>query len=120
MYADEFEVRVARVRHRFAAALESKIKGVMISAERMSSGGEGVTKNVSESYRHLHSIYGIGATVGFAATGEAAHQAESALLHAYHEKRGLTEGEVLNLKKALARLRDAAGSELKMMYQRGG
>lgn len=120
MYADQFEVRVARVRHRFATTLESKIKTAMMSADRMARGGDGVVQNVSESYRHLHSICGIGATVGFAATGEAAHQAESALLHAYHEKRGLTEGEVLNLKKALARLRDAAANELKLMHQRGG
>jgi chemotaxis protein histidine kinase CheA len=120
MYADEFEARVARVRHRFATALESKIKSVTISADLMSRGGDGVIQSVSESYRRLHSIYGVGATVGFAGTGEAAHQAESALLHAYHEKRGLTEGEVLNLKKALARLRDVAASELKLMYQRGG
>jgi hypothetical protein len=36
------------------------------------------------------------------------------------ESRGLTEREVLNLKKALEHLRVVAASELKMMYQRGG
>ncbi len=77
-------------------------------------------KHVTESYRHLHSISGIGATVGFTATGEAAHLAEAALLPAYHQKRGLTEAEIASLKKALARLRDAASSELRLMYQRGG
>jgi HPt (histidine-containing phosphotransfer) domain-containing protein len=68
----------------------------------------------------LHSIYGVGATVGFAATGQAAHAAEAALMQAYLEKRGLTGTEVQNLKRALVRLREVAASELRLMYQRGG
>jgi HPt (histidine-containing phosphotransfer) domain-containing protein len=120
MYTDLFEIRVARVRHRFAATLQSKIDTAMVSADRMSRGDGSVIKYVSDSYRHLHSIYGLGATVGFAATGEAAHAAEVALIQAYHEKRPLTEDEAGRLKKALARLRDVAASELRLMYQRGG
>jgi chemotaxis protein histidine kinase CheA len=79
-----------------------------------------VISQVTAAYRHLHGIYGVGATVGFAATGEAAHAAETALMLAYQEKRGLTDTEVLRLKRALARLRDVAASELRSMYQRGG
>jgi chemotaxis protein histidine kinase CheA len=120
MHADMFEVRVAKVRHRFAATLTSKIDTTMISADRMSSDDDGVIGYVSDSYRHLHSIHGVGATVGFAATGEAAHTAEAALMQAYLEKRRLTEAEMRTLKKALARLRDVAASELRLMYQRGG
>jgi HPt (histidine-containing phosphotransfer) domain-containing protein len=120
MYPDQFEIRVAKVRHRFATTLESKIESAMVSADRMSHGDRGVIKYVADSYRHLHSIYGLGATVGFAATGEAAHAAEVALIQAYHEKRPLTEDEAGRLKKALARLRDVAASELRLMYQRGG
>jgi chemotaxis protein histidine kinase CheA len=120
MPLDQFERRVAIVRHRFATALESKIETTMISADRMSRGDGSVTKYVSDSYRHLHSIYGVGATVGFAATGEAAHAAETTLMQAYQQKRAPTEGEVLGLKKALVRLRDVAASELRLMYQRGG
>lgn len=119
MYSDLFEVRVARVRHRFATTLKSKIDATMISADRIARGDGGVIKYVSDSYRHLHSIYGVGATVGFAATGEAAHAAEGALMQAYREGRGLTTSELLLLKKTLARLRDVAASELRSMYQRG-
>ena len=120
MYTDQFEVRVARVRHRFATTLESKIETAMVSADRMSRADGSVVKYVSDSYRHLHSIYGVGATVGFAATGQAARAAEAALMQAYLEKRGPTETEVRSLKMALARLRDVAASELRLMYQRGG
>jgi HPt (histidine-containing phosphotransfer) domain-containing protein len=120
MHADQFETRLARVRHRFATTLESKITDAVIAADGMSRNGEGVIRHVSESYRHLHGICGIGPTVGFTATGEAARAAEVALLQAYRESRGLTQTEVLNLKKALERLRVAAASELRLMYQRGG
>ncbi len=87
MYSDLFEVRVARVRHRFAATLANKIETAMVSADRIARDDGSVVKHVSESYRHLHSIYGVGATVGFAGTGEAAHAAEAALIQAYRERR---------------------------------
>jgi hypothetical protein len=120
MYADRFEACLARVRHRFAASLESKIEDTVIWANRMSRGDDGVVKHISESYRCLHGICGIGPTVGFSATGEAAHAAEVALMQAHHESRGLTEREVLSLKKALHLLQVAAASDLRLMYQRGG
>ena len=120
MHADQFETRLAIVRHRFATTLESKITDAVVSADHMSGSGDGVVNQVSTSYRHLHGICGIGPTVGFTATGEAARAAESALMQAHHEKRALTEPEVLSLKKALYQLRLAAASELRLMYQRGG
>jgi hypothetical protein len=80
----------ARVRHRFAATLESKITEAVVSADHMSRSSDGVIKHVCESYRHLHGICGIGPTVGFTATGEAARAAEVALMQAYRESRGLT------------------------------
>jgi hypothetical protein len=120
MYADQFEKRLATVRHRFAATLGSKITDVVISTDRMSGNAGSAVKDVSESYRHLHNICGIGPTVGFATTGEAARAAEVALMRAYHEGRGLTDAESVNLKKALGRLQVAATTELRLMYQRGG
>jgi hypothetical protein len=120
MHADQFETRLAKVRHRFATTLESKIEDAVVSANHLSPSNDGVIKHISESYRRLHGICGIGPTVGFAATGEAARAAEVALMLAYRESRGLTESEVLSLKKALERLRVAAASELRLMYQRGG
>jgi hypothetical protein len=120
MYADQFENRLARVRHRFAVTLESKIEDTVISANQMSGGGNGMAKHISDSYRSLHNICGIGPTVGFSATGAAARVAEVTLMQAHHESRGLTDKEVTSLKKALESLRVAAASELRSMYQRGG
>jgi hypothetical protein len=117
---DQFEVRLARVRHRFATTLKSKIETAVVSANHMSRSNDGVIEHVSESYRSLHGICGIGPTVGFAATGEAAHEAEVTLIQAYRESRGLNEREVLSLKRALEHLRVAAASDLRLMYQRGG
>jgi hypothetical protein len=54
------------------------------------------------------------------ATGEAARAAQVALIQAYRKSRGLTQTEVISLKKALERLRIAAASELRLMYQREG
>jgi hypothetical protein len=120
MHADQFEIRLARVRHRFATTLESKIQDAVVSVDRMTRGQGGMIKHISDSYRDLHGICGVGPTVGFAATGEAARAAEGALMQAYRESRGLSEPELFNLKKALERLRVAASSELRQMYQRGG
>ncbi|MGZ5898011.1 MAG: hypothetical protein ACXWJ6_17370 [Xanthobacteraceae bacterium] len=120
MHTDQFETRLARVRHRFATTLESKITGAVVSADRMSRSGDGVTRHVSESYRLLHDICGIGPTAGFIATSEAARVAEVALMPAHDESRGPTQTEVLSLKIALERLRVVAASELQLMYQRVG
>ena len=119
MYNDRFEACVAKVRHRFATTLASKIDNTIASADRLSRNDRGAFKYLSESYQRLHTIYGLGATVGFVATGEAAHFAEAALLAAYYQRRGLNERETENLKAALAHLRDVAASELRQMYQRG-
>jgi hypothetical protein len=119
MHADQFETRLAIVRHRFATTLESKIKDVFAAADRMSRDDDSVLSQISQSYRSLHGICGIGPTVGFAATADAAGAAEGALVEAYRESRGLTQGEALNLKSSLLRLQDAASTELRLMYQRG-
>jgi hypothetical protein len=120
MHADQFEIRLARLRHRFATTLESKILDAVVSANHMTRNDAGASKHISNSYRHLHGICGIGPTVGFAATGEAARAAEATLFQAHHESRGLTEKEIVNLKKALDSLRTAASLELRSMFQRGG
>jgi len=119
MYADQFEVRIARVRHRFATALESKIVHALVLADDMARDETGHAELVFDCYRGLHGICGIGPTVGFAATGEAARAAESTLLQAIGEKRRPTETEIVNLKEALAQLRATAASELRLMYQQG-
>src|SRR3979490_884263 len=103
MHADLFEVRLARVRHHFATTLESKIMDTVVSTDHMAENDNRVLEYVSESYRRLHNICGIGPTVGFTATGEAAHAAKAALVQPYLEKRRPTETEALSLKRALAK-----------------
>lgn len=120
MYVDQFEVRLAKVRHRFASTLESKIKDVIFALHTMSGSGDTVVEEVAQSYRHLHGIAGVGPTVGFSATGEAARNAEDALIAAYRAQRGLNADELLSLKKAIEPLRNAVSSELHAMYKRGG
>jgi hypothetical protein len=119
MHTDQFELRLARLRHRFATALESKIRDAVVSANHMTDSEGAVIKHISESYRRLHGISGIGPTVGFAATGAAARAAEGTLMQAFFEKRGLTDPEVIGLKQALEHLQVAAASELQAMYQQG-
>jgi len=51
MYPDRFETRLARVRHRFAITLESKIEDAVISANIMSRGNDSLIKHLSDSYR---------------------------------------------------------------------
>jgi hypothetical protein len=120
MHVDQFEARLARVRHRFATTLESKISETVVSAEHMGDGDHRALECVSRSYHELHNFCGIGPTVGFVGTGDAANVAKNALIQAYLEKRVPTEGEILRLKRALAKLRQVATSELRSMYQRGG
>lgn len=120
MHVDQFELRIAKVRHRFASTLEGKIKDAMSSAPLLGGQGADVVEQVAQSYRSLHGICGVGPTVGFTATGQLARIAESVLTQAYFERRPLNEKEVANLTKALEQLRNTAALELRSMYQRGG
>ena len=120
MHVDQFELRLAKVRHRFAISLESKIRQAVISIDGMSGDDEKVLDQISHSFRDLHGICGIGPAVGFTATGAAAEAAERLLADALREKRGLSEEEALSLKGAIEQLQLAAESELRSMYQRGG
>ncbi len=120
MHTDQFEIRLAWVRHRFATSLESTISDAGGAADQRTDGNLRILEHVSQSYRQLHNICGIGPTVGFLATGDAARDAKAALIQAYLEQRKPTQNEVISLKKALAKLRQVAASELRVMYQRGG
>jgi chemotaxis protein histidine kinase CheA len=112
MSVDIFEERLAKVRQRFASTLESKIADAWIALPRLVGTDPTAAHEVAETYRHIHGICGIGATVGFTATGSAARDAETALLVAFKTQRGLTEAERQLLQKALEVLQAAAQSEL--------
>jgi hypothetical protein len=118
MRDDLFERRLAKVRHRFATTLESKIKDDLQAVEHM-TGPEG-SEHVCTAYLHLHEICALGSTVGFPATGKAARAAEIILLESHLSNRALTTTEHATFRKALDALWAAAQTELQFMYSRGG
>ena len=120
MYSDPFEARLAKVRHRFASSLESKIKDTASALPNLSASAPDAAATVDETYRRVHTICGVGPTVGFPATGRAAREAEVVLLIPMRDKRGLNPDESATLRKAVDNLWKAARSELQLMYQRGG
>jgi len=117
---DPFAERLARVRHRFVSALESKIHDALAAIPHLSGATSEAAEKVSEMYRQMHGLVGIGPTVGFAATGRAARSAETVLLEPHHAKRGLTAQEIDSFRRALQGLREAATSELKSFHASGG
>jgi hypothetical protein len=116
---DLYAERLAKVRHRFASTLESKIRDAFIALPNMSGDGDTVVDVVAETYRRIHSIAGIGNAVGFAATGRAARNVENVLLPAHYAGRGLRSEEITALTRELATLRDAAQRELEMAAASG-
>jgi chemotaxis protein histidine kinase CheA len=62
----------------------------------------------------MHSIVGIGSTVGFPATGRAAHEVEDLLRAAQNEHRGLSDDEISKLRERLIALRAAVEREMQL------
>jgi hypothetical protein len=120
MPADHFEERLVKIRDRFAASLESRIADACEAFPQLFGQESAVIQKVAETYRQLHGICGIGATVGFVATGNAARNAETILLAPFRGKRGLTHGEGEKLQKTLDALRAAARLELQSLDCRAG
>ena len=116
MAVDPFTERLGRVRERFVAALESKIEDTYAAIPKLSGDAPKVVETVEETYRRIHSIVGIGPTVGFAGTGRAARSVENILLRPHQGERGLTGEEIDSFKKALHALREAATRELQSFY----
>ena len=115
---DEFAERLARVRARFAAALDGKIGDSFAALETMSGGGETI-EIVIAAHRRLHEMCGIAATLDFAATDEAAASAESVMSAAAKAKRALTPSEMAALKSELEALRRAVADDLAAHSNRG-
>jgi hypothetical protein len=120
MSLDQFEARLARVRHRFAGSLESKINDAIAAFAGMSGEAPGAHLVVEETYRRMHDICGVAPTVGFATTGKVAREAEVVLLAPMRAERGLTTAESALFRKALDALLKAARMDLEGMYVRGG
>jgi chemotaxis protein histidine kinase CheA len=116
MAVDAFAERLARVRQRFVSTLESKIEDTYKDIPDLSEAASAGAETVEEAYRRIHSLVGVGPTVGFARTGRAARSVENILLPPHQAKRGLTNPEIDSFKKALHALRETAANELQTFY----
>jgi chemotaxis protein histidine kinase CheA len=114
--ADPFTERLGRVRQRFVSALESKIEDTYAAIPDLSGDAPAAVETVEETYRRIHSIVGIGPTVGFIGTGRAARSVENILLPPHKAERGLTGEEIDSFRKALHALRETATRELQSFY----
>jgi len=116
MAVDPFTERLGRVRERFVSALESKIEDTYAAIPDLSDDKPDAVETVEEIYRRIHSIVGIGPTVGFIGTGRAARSVEHILLQPHRAERGMTGEEIESFRKALHGLREAATRELQSFY----
>jgi hypothetical protein len=117
--ADEFAEKVARVRARFAAALNDKIDASFAELEQMTGGNAQAAETVIVTHRRMHEIYGIAPTLGFAETGKAAELARTTVRDAARSKRAPARDEIAALKAALEQLRAAAAADLKDYSSKG-
>ncbi len=116
MTADPFTDRLARVRTRFATTLAGKIDETCAAIPNLSDVAPAAAAAVAEAYRCVHGIVGVGPTVGFPASGNAAHDVEDILRPPQQERRGLTADEILLLTKTLKVLREVAARELQSFH----
>ena len=116
---DLYTERLDRVRHRFVSTLEGKIEDAYSAIPKLSAVTPTAALAVDAAYRCMHGIHGVGPTVGFPATGRAAHDVEDILRLPEQDKRGLTDDEILIFKKSLHVLREAASRELQSLHSAG-
>ena len=112
MQPDQFTDRLDAVRKRFASSLAGKISDTYAELPNLSDGSPNAFDMLSNAYRRIHGICGVGRAVGFADTGRAAKDVEDVLIAAYRSQRGLSAGELARLKTTLGALAAAAQAEL--------
>jgi|SRR5581483_1076222 len=119
MSVDVFADRLSRVRQRFVSKVEDKIDDARVAIPNLSDTMPAAADSVGDVYRSMHSIVGIGQTIGFPAIGRAARLVEDVLRAAYCGKRALTADEISLLAIALNSLREVASSELQSFHPVG-
>ena len=120
MPGDDFSGRLAAVRQRFASGLADKIAATRAAIPTLTAGHAGAVAAVEESYRRIHGISGVGASVGFVTTGQAARAVEAVLLPPFRAGRGLNVNEITRLERLLAALSSAAQAELQTLPNNQG
>jgi chemotaxis protein histidine kinase CheA len=119
MSVDVFADRLIRVRHRFVSSVEGKIDDARAAIPNLSDAVPAAAASVGDVYRSVHSIVGIGRTIGFPAIGRAARLVEDVLRAAYCAGRGMTADEISLLTNSLNVLREVASSELRSFHPVG-
>jgi chemotaxis protein histidine kinase CheA len=114
--ADQFGERLEAVRKRFASSLENKISETRAELPSFLEGAPNAVDSVANAYRRIHGIRGVGAAIGFAATGRAARAVEDVMTAAYRGSRGLAAAEITGLDTALRDLAIAAQAELRATF----
>jgi hypothetical protein len=108
MSTDQFAERIAAIRVRFASKLATKIEDTDAALPHLAGAGAEVVDAVATIYRRIHDLCGVGPTVGFVETGQAARNIDTILIGPFRAARGLTDDEVARLKAGLDALRAAA------------
>jgi hypothetical protein len=107
--SDLFVDRIAAVRRRFAAQIDSRIDGIEAAMLRV---GDDDLDILAQAHRDAHHLCGVGATLGFVGTGKVARSIEQILLAAVKAGRALTEDEVPCVRAGISLLRSTASVEL--------
>jgi chemotaxis protein histidine kinase CheA len=112
MADDQYAETLTRIRARFAGELSCAVDSLDQALRRHTRNGNDASKALAAVHRSFLDLSSTGATVGFTATGKAAHAVEEILLQALSAKRALSESEVAKVQDGLSALRSAAQTEL--------
>jgi HPt (histidine-containing phosphotransfer) domain-containing protein len=107
--SDLFAERLAAVRTRFAGMLGARIDEIEATVPEL--GREGAQETLARAHRRAHDLCGVGPTMGFVLTGQAARTIEQVMLAALKANRPLTGDEVERVTDGVAALRSAASAE---------
>ncbi len=111
MDESEFAERIAKIRARFISKLADKIQETDAALPHLAGDG-GDAEAVAATYRRFHDMIGIGSTIGFEATGQAARVIDAVLAEPYRQHRALSDDELAKLAEGLKALRIAARTEM--------
>lgn len=112
---DHFAERFAAVRKRFAAKLDSRIDEIEATVPLLCGGG--AADAIERAHRRAHDLCGVGQTMGFVATGQAARNVERLLFAPLKAQRALSPDELALVRQQIGALRVAARTETKPAAQ---
>lgn len=108
----EFAERIAKVRARFITKFADKLRKTDTALPQLGGDGEDAANAVEATYRRFHDMCGIGSTIGFDATGQAAKALDAILIAPFRGHRGLSLDELARFKECFEALRAAGLAEI--------